>query len=77
MLGREGEREAARRLPGEPGFGFLGDMRRMIVEDHLDRRVGRIGRVEQLEELDEFSTAMTISDQGVNLGLSGILCAGP
>jgi hypothetical protein len=29
--------------PGEPGPGFLGDVRGMIVEDQLDRRIGRIG----------------------------------
>jgi hypothetical protein len=27
----------------------------MIVEDQLDRRVGRIGGVEKLEEFDEFA----------------------
>jgi hypothetical protein len=36
----------------------------MIVEDQLDRGIGRIGGVEQLEEFDEFATAMTIPDQG-------------
>ena len=30
MLGREGEREAARRLSGEPGLGFSGDVRRVV-----------------------------------------------
>jgi hypothetical protein len=28
-------------------------MRGMIVEDQMDRRVGRIGRVDELEKLDE------------------------
>ena len=33
VLGREGEFEAAGRLLGEPSFGFLGNVRGMIVED--------------------------------------------
>src|ERR1700704_2253889 len=39
----------------------------MIVEDQLDRRIGRIGGVEELEEFVEFASAMTIPDQGMNL----------
>ena len=39
VLGREGEFESAGGLLGEPSFGFLGDVRRMIVEDQLDRRM--------------------------------------
>ena len=42
-------------LIGEPGFGLFGDVRGMIVEDQLDRCVGRIGGVEKLEEFDEFA----------------------
>jgi hypothetical protein len=38
----------------------------MIVEDQLDRRVGRISDVDKLEKLDEFATAVAIPDQGVN-----------
>ena len=45
-------------LIGEPGFGLLGDVRGMIVEDQLDHRMGRIGGAEKLEEFDEFATAM-------------------
>jgi hypothetical protein len=37
VFGREGELEAVRGLIGKPGFGLLGDVRRMIVEDQLDR----------------------------------------
>ena len=37
MLGREHEGETPLWLRGEPGLGFLGDVRRMIVEDQLDR----------------------------------------
>ena len=67
VLGFEGEFEAARGLIGEPGFGLLGDVRGMIVEDQLDRGVGRIGGVEKLEEFDEFAAAMAIPDQGMDL----------
>src|SRR5271155_5382983 len=66
VLGREGEFEAAGRLIGEPSFGFLGNVRGMIVEDQLDRRVGWIGGVEKLEEFDEFAAAVAILDQSVN-----------
>ena len=55
VLGREGEFESAGRLLGEPGFGLLGDVRRMIVEDQFDRRMAGIGGVEELEEFDEFA----------------------
>ena len=39
----------------------------MIVQDKVDRRVGRIGFVETLEERDELAAAMAVLDQGVNL----------
>ena len=39
----------------------------MIVEDQLDRRVGRIGGVEKLEEFDEFAAAMAILDHRMDL----------
>ena len=39
----------------------------MIVENQLDRRMGRIGGVEDLEELDEFAAAVAVPDEGVNL----------
>src|SRR6202158_3890177 len=67
VLGREGEREAARRLSGEPGLGFSGDMRRMVVQDQLDRRSGRISGIEKLEEFDELAAAVALLDQGVDL----------
>ena len=35
VFGREGEREAARWLSSEPGLGFSGDMRRVIVQDQI------------------------------------------
>src|SRR5262252_4645195 len=67
MLGREDEFEAASRLISEPGPGFLGDVCGMIVEDQLDRRMGRIGGIDELKEFDEFAAAMAVLDQGVNL----------
>jgi hypothetical protein len=42
VLGCEGEFEPVRGLAGEPSLGLFGDMRGMIVEDQLDRRVGRM-----------------------------------
>jgi hypothetical protein len=39
----------------------------MIVEDQLDRSVRRIGGIDKPEELDELSTAVAISDEGVDL----------
>src|SRR6266576_286332 len=67
MGGREGEFEAMCGSLRDPGSGLFGDVRGMIVEDQLDRRVGRIGGVEELEEFDEFAAAMTVPDQGMNL----------
>jgi hypothetical protein len=60
---REGEFEPMCGLLRNPGSGLGG----MIVEDQLDRRVGRVGGIEELEEFDEFAAAMTVSDQGMNL----------
>src|SRR6202165_5855273 len=67
VLGREGELEAALGLIGEPGFRLFGDVGGMIVEDQLDRRMGRIGLVEKLEEFDELAAAVTVLDQGMDL----------
>src|SRR5258706_15151152 len=69
VFGREGKFEAAGGLIGEPGFGLLGDVRGMIVEDQLDRRVGRIGGVEKLEEFDEFAAAVAILDEELDAQL--------
>jgi len=63
---RERKLEAPGRLVRKPGLGLFGNVRRMIVEDQLDRRVGRISDVDKLEKLDEFATAVAIPDQGVN-----------
>ena len=67
VLGREGEVETVRGLLGEPGLCLFGDVGGMIVENQLDRRMGRIGGIEKLEEFDELAAAMAILDQGVNL----------
>ena len=67
MLGCEGEFEAADRLFGKPSLGLLGDVDGMIVEDQLDRCMGRIGGVEKLQEFDEFAAAMAILDQRMDL----------
>ena len=67
VLGSEGEFEAADGLIGEPSLGLSGDVCGMIVENQLDRRVGREGSVEDLEELDEFAAAVAVPDEGVNL----------
>lgn len=42
VLGREGESEPAGGLLGEPSLRLPGDMRGMIVEDQVDRRMGRV-----------------------------------
>jgi hypothetical protein len=67
VLGSESEFEAVRGLTGEPSSGLFGDVRGMIVEDQLDRRVGRIGGIEKLQEFDEFAAAMAILDQRMDL----------
>ena len=72
VLGCEGELEAAGGLLCKPSLSLLGDVRRMIVKDQLDRSRRRIGRVDELEEIDEFAAAMAIADQGVNLAADQI-----
>ena len=67
MLGYEGEFEAADRLFGNPSLGLLGDVGGMIVENQLDRCIGRIGGVDKLEKFDEFAAAVAIPDEGMNL----------
>src|ERR1700730_15584063 len=67
VLGCEGEFEAADRLIGEPNLGLLGDVCGMIVEDQLDRSMGRIGGIDEREEFDEFAAAVAVLDESVNL----------
>src|SRR5882672_12575401 len=51
VLWREHELEAAGALLGEPVARLLGDMRRMIVEDQLDRGLRRIASPEAVRML--------------------------
>src|ERR1700720_3063929 len=67
MLRREGELEAPGRSSGEPSFGFSGDVRRVVVENQLDRSVDRIGGIKKLEEFNELSAAVAVSDEGMDL----------
>ena len=53
-------------LSGQPRLGFPRDVRRVIVQNDLDRSCGRVGRVEDIEELDELPTAMAVLDQRVH-----------
>ena len=39
----------------------------MIVEDQLDRRMGRIGGVEKLEKFNEFAAAVAVLDESMDL----------
>ena len=47
VLGGEGELEAAGRLGGERSSGSFRDVRKMIVEDQLDRGASRISGIEK------------------------------
>ena len=73
MLWSEGELEAMLGLIGEPSSCFFGDVCGMIVEDQLDRCVGRIGSIEKLKEFDEFATAVAILDQRMDLAGDEVL----
>jgi hypothetical protein len=42
VLGSESKFEAVGGTTGEPGSGLFGDMRRMIVVDQVNRRLGRL-----------------------------------
>jgi hypothetical protein len=66
-LGVKVNSKRPRRSRGEPSPGFFGDVRGMIIEDQLDRCVGRIGGVERFEKLDEFLAAVAIFDQAWTL----------
>src|SRR3979411_1499087 len=48
----------ADRLIGEPNLGLLGDVCGMIVEDQLDRSMGRIGGIDELGGFDEFAAGV-------------------
>src|SRR6516165_8493355 len=55
VFGSEHKGEAAVRLSGQPGLGLPRDVRRVIVQNDLNRRCGWVGRVENFEELDELA----------------------
>src|SRR5262249_37396073 len=67
VRGRERKLEAACGSCIEPGSGFFRDVGGMIVEDQLDRSMGRIGGIEKLEVFDELAAAVTVPDKGVDL----------
>ena len=52
------EAEAANGLRRQPACGLARDMGGMVVENDLDRGVGRIGVIEQLEKFNEFVAAV-------------------
>src|SRR5208283_3475445 len=66
VLWGEYEGESSFRLGGEPSPGFLGHVRRVVVEDELDRSRRRIGGVELLQEGDEFARTMSFLDACVD-----------
>ena len=39
----------------------------MIVQDDLDRGIGRVGRIELLEKADELARAVAVFDAGMDL----------
>jgi hypothetical protein len=39
----------------------------MVVENDLDRGIGRVDRVEELEKLDEFAATVAFLDQGMDV----------
>src|SRR5882724_2852772 len=67
MLRREDELEAAGALLGKPVASLFRDVRRMIIEDQLDRGVRRVSGIGQREEFDELAAAGSVLDQGMDL----------
>ena len=63
----ECEGKAANGLRRQPARGLARDMGGMVVENDLDRGVGRIGGIEQLEKFNEFAAAVAFLDEGVNV----------
>jgi hypothetical protein len=59
---------------GDPSSGFSRYVRGMIVKNQFDGGAGRIGGTKKLEEFDELSTAVAVSDQGMNLAGEQINC---
>src|SRR5262249_61940444 len=67
VLGGEGELEAGGRPGGEPSSALSGDVRGMIVENQLDRGVGRVCGIEQPQELNELVAAVAVADERMDL----------
>ena len=67
MRRREREGEAAKGLRSQPARGLARDMGGVVVENDLDRGVGRIGGIEELEKFNEFAAAVAFLDEGVNV----------
>src|SRR5262245_59186458 len=70
VFGGEHKREAAVRLSGQPRPGLPRDVRRVIIQNDLDRSCGRVSSVEDFEELDELATAMAVLDERVSVPVS-------
>jgi hypothetical protein len=67
VLWREDEAKAALSPSGEPFFWSPRTLRRLIVQDDLDRDIERTGRVELLEKTDEFGSALVVFDVDTNV----------
>src|SRR4249920_4263189 len=67
VLGDEGEPESPPRLIRKPSFGLTRDVRGVIVQDEMDRRIGWVGAIQELKKLDEFPAAVAIFDQSMDL----------
>src|SRR5580704_18115571 len=63
----EDKLETPRSLSSEPAAGLFGDVRGVIVEDHLDRGMSWVGDIEKPEKLDELAAPVAIRDEGVDL----------
>ena len=62
VLWGEEQGEAPFGLGGEPSLGFLGNVRRVIAEDELDRGCRRIGGVELLQEGDDLARSVSLPE---------------
>ena len=58
MRRREREGKAANGPRSQPACGLARDMGGMVVENDLDRGVGRVGGVEEFEKFNEFAAAV-------------------
>ena len=74
MRRREREGKAPDWLRGKPARGLARDMGGMVVENDLDRGVGRVGGVEEFEKFNEFAAAVAFLDQGMDMTGEQIEC---